>query len=260
MREHARFGLLAIAALAAACGSTPATHSLPSLDGTAWVLEDLTGRTLIEGPRPTLQFTADRLSGTDGCNRFSGRYTVAGRTFKVVPPLASTQKACLAAVEEQARAYLDALTVAGSYQLAEGKLRLIAASGAPLATFSAQSSELANTSWRVTGINNGRGAVAGVDTGAGVGVTVEFGSDGQVSGWAGCNRWSATYTTEGSNLRFGAATATGKVCDEPGVMAREQDFLNALAMVRAARAEGDRLELRTEDGAMALVLYREGSD
>jgi len=237
----------------------PATDTLPSLDGTAWVLENLTGRTLVDGQRPTLQFTGgDRLSGSDGCNRFSGRYTVAKRAFKVVPPLASTQMACPAAIGEQARAYVEALTVAGSYQIADGRLQLIAASGTPLATFIAQSTDLANTSWRAAGINNGREAVAGVVAGADV--TLQFGGDGQASGWAGCNRWSASYTVDRSSLQFGPPAATRKMCAEPGVMVQEQNFLNALATVSEARMEGDRLELRTAQGAMALVLYREGSD
>jgi heat shock protein HslJ len=259
MRARSRTGLLAAAALASACGTLPATETLPSLDGTAWVLENLTGRTLVDGRRPTLQFSGgDRLSGSDGCNRFSGRYTVAKQAFKVVPPLASTQMACPPAIGEQARAYVEALTVAGSYQVVDGKLQLIAASGTPLATFIAQSTELANTSWRAAGINNGREAVVGVV--AGVEVTVQFGSDGQASGWAGCNRWSASYSADGSSLKFGPPAATRKMCPEPGVMAQEQQFLSALATVSDVRMEGDRLELRTAQGAMALVLYREGSD
>jgi heat shock protein HslJ len=105
------------------------------------VLEDLTGRTLVEGERPTLQFSGDQLRGSDGCNRFSGRYTVARQAFKVVPPLATTRMACPAAIDEQARAFIDALTVAGSYQIADGKLQLIAASGTPLATLYREGSD-----------------------------------------------------------------------------------------------------------------------
>jgi heat shock protein HslJ len=236
----------------------PGMETLPSLDGTHWVLENLAGRTLVDGTRPTLQFAGDRLSGSDGCNRFSGRYAVAKQAFKVVQPLASTQMACPAAIGDQAKAFVDALTMAGSYQVIEGRLQLIAASGTPLATFMPQSTELGNTSWRVTGINNGREAVVSVV--AGVAVTVQFGSDGQASGWAGCNRWTASYTVERSSLKFGPPAVTRKMCAEPGVMAQEQDFLNAMATVSEVRMEGERLELRTARGAMALVLYREGSD
>lgn len=258
MRVLARIGLLAVAALASACGTMPAMETLPSLDGTSWVLKDLTGRTLADGQRPTLQFTGDRLAGTDGCNRFSGRYTTAKQAFKVVQPLATTQMACPGEIGEQARAYIEALTVAGSYRLDAGELQLIAASGTPLATFVAQATGLAGSSWRVSAINNGREAVVGVL--AGVEVTVQFGDDGRASGLAGCNRWNASYKAQERGLEFGPPASTRKMCAEPGVMEQERQFLDALATVSQARAEGDRLELRTAQGAMALVLYREGSD
>lgn len=255
---RARMGLLAAAALASACGTMPGMNTPPSLDGTAWVLQELAGRTLVDGSRPTLQFTGDRLGGSDGCNRYSGRYTVARQSFQVVPPLASTQMACPAAIAEQAQAYVAALTVARSYQRVDGELRLIAAGGTPVATFIAQAAELANTSWHATGINNGKGGV--VSLVAGSSVTVQFGSEGQASGWASCNRWSAGYTVARSSVKFGQAAVTRKMCAEPGVMEQEQNFLQALASVSDARVEGDRLELRTGQGALALALYREGSD
>lgn len=129
------FAVPAIATLLASCAAFDGSNDLPSLDGTSWVLADLTGRTLVDGARPTLQFDGDRVSGTDGCNRYSGRYAVTREAFKVVPPLASTRMACSAEVNEQAQVYLDALGVAGSYQLNDGRLLLLAASGTPVATF-----------------------------------------------------------------------------------------------------------------------------
>ena len=39
-------------------------------------------------------------------------------------------------------------------------------------------------------------------------------------------------------------------------MEQEQAFLKALATARSARFEGDRLELRTEDGALAASFTR----
>ncbi|HEX9207032.1 MAG TPA: META domain-containing protein [Steroidobacteraceae bacterium] len=255
---RARMGLLAAAALASACGAMPGMTKSRSLDGTAWVLEDLAGRARVGGSRPTLQFTGDRVSGSDGCNRYSGRYTVAQQAFKVVPPLATTQMACPGDIGEQARAYVEALTTAGSYQVVDGQLQLLAANGKSVATFFAQDTALAHTSWKVSGINNGKGAVVSLI--ADTSVTLEFGGDGQAGGWASCNRWSAGYTAERSALKFGQAAVTRKMCAEPGVMEQEQSFLQALASVSAARVEGDRLELRTAQGALALTLYRAGSD
>lgn len=255
---HARMVLLAAAALAAACGTMPGMTKSPSLDGTAWVLKDLAGRTLVDGLRPTLQFAGDRVSGSDGCNRYSGRYTVAQQSFKVVPPLATTQMACPGDIGEQARAFVEALTTAGSYQVVDGQLQLMTTNGKSVAIFVAQDTTLAHTSWKVSGINNGKSAV--VSPIADTSVTLEFGGDGQAGGLASCNRWSASYAAERSTLKFGQAAVTRKMCAEPGVMEQEQNFLQALAAVSTARVEGDRLELRTAQGALALTLYRAGSD
>jgi len=87
-----------------------------------------------------------------------------------------------------------------------------------------------------------------------------FAPDGHVSGSAGCNNYSGTFTASGSSLRFGPAAATRKMCAQPeGVMEQEQQFLKALETVATIRQEGDRAELRTADGALAVSLHRDTS-
>src|SRR5512140_2797936 len=114
-----------VAALLGGCttGMTPSTR-LPSLEGTSWVLTTLTGHAVVAGAKPTLQFAGDRVTGSDGCNRFSGRYTVTRQAFKVIPPLATTQMACAPEIDAQARAFTEALGVAGSYRIRAGQLEL----------------------------------------------------------------------------------------------------------------------------------------
>lgn len=47
------------------------------------------------------------------------------------------------------------------------------------------------------------------------------------------------------------------MCMQPaGVMDQEQQFLNALVTVATVRAEGERLELRTVAGALAVSAVR----
>lgn len=115
--------------------------------------------------------------------------------------------------------------------------------------------ELAGTNWEVTGYDAGQRAV--VDVIDGTELTVAFGTDGRVSGSAGCNRYTAAYTTTGDTLSIAQAAATRRMCVTPeGAMQQEQRFLEALGKAATARLDGDRLELRTADGALAVTLRR----
>ena len=129
------------------------------------------------------------------------------------------------------------------------------ADGAVLARFAAQSQSLAGTSWNVTGYNNGKQAVVSVLNGTSL--TMAFTSDGRVGGSAGCNRYTATYIVDGQKLTIGPAAATRIMCTRPeSVMEQERQFLQALEMVATARFEGDRLELRTAGGQLAVTLAK----
>jgi heat shock protein HslJ len=257
MRSLLRVALVAV--LLVACQAPSSMLPLPSLDGTAWILTGLTGRTLAEGAKPTLRFESGRVAGSDGCNRYTGQYTTEKQAFKVVPPIASTQMACAAQTTmEQARAYVEALSVAASYRVEGEQLQLLAASGGVLATFAPQSMGLASTAWRLGGLNNGKGGVASLVPDSAI--TIEFANDGQASGSSGCNRWNASYKVEGSSIKFGVPALTRKICPVPAVMDQEQQFLQSLAVVATVRVEGDRLELRDAGGALVMTLDREGAD
>lgn len=251
-------GLLLTAVLLAACSAMATAADSTSLDGTSWVLAGLPGRPLVAESSVTLQFADGRVSGSDGCNRYGGSYVAKGATLQLTSQLASTQMACEQEIMEQARVYLAALTGARAYRSTGDRLQLLGSDGATLATFSAVSQALAGTSWQATAINNGKQAVVGVMPGSTV--TLGFGADGSARGSAGCNRYSAPYRTEGSKLTFGQAAVTRKSCaDAAGVMEQEQQFLKALSTVATSRIEGDRLELRTAEGALAAILKRQAA-
>lgn len=246
---------LAMISLLAACAAVSTAAKPPGLNGTAWVLSSLPGQSPVAEGSPTLRFEGGSVQGTDGCNRYTAPYTATGSTLQVGPKGASTQMACPPEVMKQAQAFMGALTQARTYRIASGQLQLLTADGTVLATFAAQSQTLAGTSWSVTGYNNGRQAVVSVLTGTNL--TMAFGSDGQVGGSAGCNRYSAAYTLEGHKLTIGPAAATRMMCAKPeGVMEQERQFLRALETVAAARFEGDRLELRGAEGQLAITLTK----
>lgn len=88
----------------------------------------------------------------------------------------------------------------------------------------------------------GRGVVDMVRT------TLEFESDGIVSGRGGCNRFTGSYDFEEGKLEFGPLAVTKMMCPE-AVMEQEDGFHRALGAV-------DRVEM---DGPF-LLIYTEGLD
>lgn len=245
--------IVLVIALSTSCASVQQSADAPTLDGTAWVLTELPGRSLPAGQPATLAFQGGRAVGSDGCNRFSTAYTARGSSLEIASG-ASTLMACPPDRRELAQAVAGALSAAKGYRIADGKLRLIGGDGAVLATFARQLEDLAGTSWTATSINNGKGGVASVVQGAIV--TLQFEAGGRASGSAGCNSFGGGYTADGSSLRFQPMATTRKMCAVPGVMEQEAAYLNALGTVATARVEGDRLELRTAAGALAASFTR----
>lgn len=244
---------MAFAVVFSACAAVPPAADPPRLEGTAWVLAELPGRTLVPGGNATLRFEDGRATGSDGCNRYGISFSTAGSKLDFQPGGMATQMACAPELMQQASAFMASLTGARAFGMEAGQLQLLGADGAVLARFAPQSEALAGTAWQVTGYNNGRQAVVSVLNGTEL--TMEFSADGRVAGSAGCNRYTGSFKQDGKALSFGPAAATRRLCVEPeGVMEQEQQFLKALETVATARHEGDRLELRTADGALAVTL------
>ena len=83
----------------------------------------------VVGSTLTAIFTADQVSGSAGCNTYSGGYTIDGTTLKI-GPLASTMRACSdEAVNEQEQQFLAALEASTTFDLTGNTLTLKAAGG-----------------------------------------------------------------------------------------------------------------------------------
>jgi heat shock protein HslJ len=248
---------LAIMFAATLAGVIPVTASAedPSLDGTSWVLSSLEGYDLDPTQPATLQFEGGNAGGSDGCNRYAMGYTAKGDRLEWTSAGVSTQMACAPEVMKRAHAFLDAVRGSTSYRMKDDRLELMDDQGKVRAILDAQSRTLAGTSWRAVGINNGKGAVASVVLGSEV--TMVFGEDGRVTGFAGCNQYNAGYETSASRVKFTQAAATRKMCASGDVMQQEQAFLKALESVDTLRFEGHRLDLRRADGALAIALMQD---
>jgi len=245
--------IVALASLLVACAPMPSSAESAALEGTTWVLSSLPRATLVAGPRATLRFADGRAAGSDGCNRYTTGFVQSGASLRFASPGASTRMACPPGATALAKAFDDALAATRASRVVDGRLELLGEGGEVLAAFSPQPEGLAGTSWRVTSYNNGRQAVT--STLAGTTLTMAFAADGRVGGSAGCNRYTGTFTQAGRALALAGVAATRRLCVEPErIMEQEQAFLKALETVAEARVEDDRLELRTADGALAVVL------
>lgn len=236
----------------------PQAAPAASLEGSAWLLESIPGQRAVLAPAPTLRLEAGRISGSDGCNRYSAPVQVKGSSFRVSQPGPSTLMSCPPRQMRQAESFRAALGSARRYRLRNGRLELLATGDRPVARFRPQPQEIAGGLWIVTGINNGRQGV--VSTLAGTTLSLELNSRGRLSGTAGCNRYAAAVQLGKGTLRVEPPAATRRICSRPrGVMEQEIQFLSALESAGQWRIEGERLELRRPDGALAVTLRRAGT-
>lgn len=255
------FSLLLMVLTACQAGYVPVTPEAessapPELAGTSWLLSALNGQLPLTGSTVTLVFGTDgTASGTDGCNQFSGTFTQSGDALSFPQPMASTMMACEEPIATQATNYMAALAATDGFTASASQL-VLRSGNEIVATFVATSADLAGTNWLVVGYNNGREAVVGVLTGTEI--TANFGTDGQLSGSAGCNQYFAGFTVDGDALTIDMPGSTMRFCPEPpGVMEQETEFLAALGTVATFGMEGNLMVLRTADGATAVQMSRQ---
>jgi len=224
------------------------------IEGVTWQVTEFTGADGVAAAPvadATIAFRNGQVSGNAGCNGFFAGYTVDGSQLTVSQG-GSTLMACEEATMAQEQAILASLEHIATYALSDGQLTLLDVDGAVLLTLSAQASPgLTGVVWRATNYNNGQEAVVGMLEDSEI--TVIFGEDGSLSGSAGCNNFITGYTVSDNQITIEPAATTMMMCDAPaGVMEQEAAFLAALSTAAAFTVNGQVLEMRTADDAMAL--------
>jgi len=221
------------------------------LEGPTWRLEQISGAEpagLAGLTRAvTVQFEDGQARGFSGCNNFSGGYRLEGDRLQL-GQLASTMMACPEPAMAVENAFQAAFAGALQYTVDGDRLTLSAASGGSLSFTREAPPQLDGSTWEVTGYNNNRQAVVGV-----IGdpaITLTFGAE-EVSGSAGCNRFWASYTTDGDSISFGPAATTRMACEEP-LMTQEREFLAALVSAVTWRIDGNVLDMHRADSERAI--------
>lgn len=240
-------------------------QSNTALVGVTWQLNSVNnGRngviSALPGTQVTASFGADgSVAGSAGCNTYRGSYTLDGNSLSV-GPLATSRMACAPPIMEQESQFLEALQATATFAFVSGQLWLRDANGSTQVIFAPPPALPPRplpigVMWRIQNYNNGQDGVVMVLPDAQANAI--FGSDGRVSGSTGCNTFNATFSTsEGSGISFGPMITTLRACLSDAANAQEQAILNAFGASTSFELLGDRMTLRSADGATQLILLR----
>ncbi|HSN78540.1 MAG TPA: META domain-containing protein, partial [Anaerolineae bacterium] len=230
------------------------------LEGVTWRLIaylDQNDMLSMFGVESTITLQDGEAGGKGGCNMYFAPYTLEGDQLSF-GPAGSTMMACEERAMAQEQTFLARLEQVASYQIVANQLHMADADGAVLLAFELQEqTPLTGTLWEAVSVNNGQEAVTGVISGTIL--TATFQEDGAVFGSAGCNNFSGGYTVDSDQIAIGPLAMTMMFCVEPeGVMDQEMAFGAALESAATYSIQGDQLELRTADGALAVSFVSAG--
>ena len=227
-------------------------YAADALNGSQWTLVNLHSQAALSDTLVTLNFEDGKVTGSDGCNRYRGTFTAKAGKLSFGKNLASTMMMCPETISKQASVYIKALLSTTHYKIDKKSLLLMSAKGKLLATFAKQDTSLSGKSWHVTNINNGKQAVVGLLPNTEI--TINFGTDGTVNGWAGCNKFTARYEVNDKAIKINNIEAEHNACSNPNNAEQEVQFLRALATAAVIQYDGRLLTLRTAEDAMAVVM------
>jgi heat shock protein HslJ len=128
----------ALAVLALAGCASPQIGTAPDpdrLSGTRWSLVSIGGSPVLVSESTSMQFEKGRLTGSDGCNRYTTSYSADESRMKIGPMIAGTRMACPAPIMEEATTFISILGLTTGYRRDGDRMTLLDASGRPLAAF-----------------------------------------------------------------------------------------------------------------------------
>jgi heat shock protein HslJ len=248
--------------------------SMNALLGKTWTLAAWQEETKAVSLNPgtiTAEFSADRMSGTGGCNRYQAPYRMSADTIQVAA-IISTRMACPDPERSaQESRYFSALQAAQSikleanhqlviqYRLSTGKTGTLAFTSPNTAPNTGSNSKsptqsLQNSAWTLV---NWQYDTANRSIVAGTSVTVEF-RNNRISGHGGCNRFSGSYQQQGQSLRVSDFIMTEMACEPATLMAQETEFLQAIVdtqSVQTTPAGQLQIAYRSAQGKIGLLTF-----
>ena len=238
------------------------------LVGTRWRLLSLDGNSPLEESAITIVFHGEnRATGDAGCRGYVAAYHASPDDF-VFTWLAMTGELCAQPelVTQEGR-YTTVLEGTTAYQLAEQQLELLTTRGEVLSFEplpAGANASLEGTKWALTGFIETK-PVEGMTTPLLAVSTLLADSEitltldgGTARGSAGCNSYSAGYSTDGASLTFGPMAVTEMACLEPdGLTEQELLYLSFLGDMITYSISGSQLWADAGNGRSLLFVAQE---
>ena len=237
--------------------SRPAA-TVPSPDGSTWVLHRLDGSPPIAGTFAWLNLDGDTYNGVDGCNEFGGRSEngspVAGADGEFTAPSTwSTARLCQipGGIMGQADIYLELLKQGERFRVVDERLEILDATSETRLVFvrqkplSGRPDPLAGTEWQLAVEDNAREDVKGA--------TLVFLNDRLAAGTTACRGYVASYQASGERLDFVSTSMTEYEAPCPEELREHEgrftDDLSQAIEYSIGEKEGTRLlRIRTSRG------------
>jgi heat shock protein HslJ len=232
-----RIALLALAGLAAACGTLQQKEPPPKpFAGTRW---DVVLEMPLPGEQPYLRFGDGRMEGFAGCNRINSLYLSdsVGTHAIAIRRIESGVRACDATAKLVENRILSTLQYVSDYQITGDVMKMTGSAGS--LTLHAHSD--AQPAAMASPVNAGAGLagtrwVGVVEAGTSEGNVprLELVAEGRLAGYSGCNLMSGVWQVQGGEARVGPLTMTKRACAGPesGIEQRVVAALNEGRLVR----------------------------
>ncbi|HPH34871.1 MAG TPA: META domain-containing protein [Methanoregulaceae archaeon] len=241
------------------------TPKEPTLTGT-WTLASILaqGRGTSMVPLATITTTfsdTGLVSGSAGCNNYVATYQVSGDRIAVgKPAVAKNECSSPIGVSDQETIYLSNLKAAERFTIDNDRLTFYDLTGTILLIYDRAESQ--ESSLPITGIpwilelyrmESGANMPANLDTE----VTALFGTDGTLSGSAGCNAYNGSYTPGGATtISIGdPIVVTERYCGGYGVMEQEEAYLALLPSVAFYEVTSDGILYLRDESFTPLIRY-----
>jgi len=200
-----------------------------------------------------------RVSGSTGCNQYYAPYQATLNNLKIGTPTI-TKMNCPSppGTMSQETAYLTTMQGATTFSIDNDILTIKDSNGRSILTYSKvppgvlTPAPFTGTMWYLNSFIDVKGRIwtPGITNP----ISLEFDSDGRLTGNGGCSNYSGTYTTSGITLAISAPLATTPApCPDVIIQELETTYLTALPLMKGYTVSGNQLTLSDGTGQITMI-------